>query len=55
MLTAPENERMVLNKEAAELQLMEQTLEAYLEKLYAAIQQEEEERNGGAGAEWSVG
>jgi hypothetical protein len=32
MLTAPENELMVLNKEATELELMEQTLEAYLEE-----------------------
>jgi hypothetical protein len=32
MLTAPENELIVLNKEATELELIEQTLEAYLEK-----------------------
>jgi hypothetical protein len=32
MLTTPENELMVLNKEATELELMEQTLETYLEK-----------------------
>jgi hypothetical protein len=32
MLTAPENEFMVLNKEATELELMEQTLEAYSEE-----------------------
>jgi hypothetical protein len=32
MLTAPENELMVLNKEATELELMELTLEAYLEE-----------------------
>jgi hypothetical protein len=32
MVTAPENELMVLNKEATELELMEQTLEAYLEE-----------------------
>jgi hypothetical protein len=33
MLTAPENELIiVLNKEATELELMEQTLEAYLEE-----------------------
>jgi hypothetical protein len=32
MLAAPENELMVLNKEASELELMEQTLEAYLEE-----------------------
>ncbi len=32
MLTAPENELIVLNKEANELELMEQTLEAYLEE-----------------------
>ncbi len=32
MLTAPENELIVLNKEATELELMEQTLEAYLKE-----------------------
>jgi hypothetical protein len=31
MLSEPENEVMVLNKEATELELMEHTLEAYLE------------------------
>jgi hypothetical protein len=32
MLIAPENELMALNKEATELELMDQTLEAYLEE-----------------------
>jgi hypothetical protein len=32
MLTAPENKIMVLNEEATELELMEQTLEVYLEE-----------------------
>ncbi len=35
MLSEPEeNELMVLNKEATELELMEQTLKAYLEEKY---------------------
>ncbi len=54
MLTAPENELMALNKEATELELMEQTLEAYLEGK-TEWRASKKNRRGMEGRAWSGG